>query len=552
MPLTANFIADFSSFINAAKSATASTDELVAAAGKVGATLDQAVAQAATSLRTVGAGIAEFGKQAWSVLNSQQLRNFAGDVTTFVSGYVSEFSKAEQSNVRLKQSLIDAGLATPAVIQAYEDMATSLSKVSTFSDSAIKDAIALFTTVGKVGPEAMKSTLEATMNLAAFWQTDLVNASNILIKAAASDGEALGRLKTILGDSYVPGMNFAQMMDAINTKFAGQYTAQLNTAAGHLQNIKNQMSSIDEVIGKQLNKSLETLFGLFQQMPEWAQSVALGTYSIGKAIEPVLISLASLVTILGATGLGGALSGAGSAIASFGAVVLEGLGASLSFIGGALLGAGEAIAAFVAGLIGWPAVIIAAIAALAAGIYFYWDEIVAFLKKATEKITAFLTVDLPAAFKSVINTVANWYYQMKFWLQDQLGGLIDEISKDPEKIVDAFKWMFNSVVGFSYVPDMVDGIAAEFARLDRVMIDPALAAVDQVNAAFADGMGPTLSSSAAGAGWSAGGGGGAVTVTVNMSGMFSTDDPQTRSMVSDLVSSAVMQGMRGGRLLGTA
>jgi hypothetical protein len=42
-----------------------------------------------------------------------------------------------------------------------------------------------------------------------------------------------------------------------------------------------------------------------------------------------------------------------------------------------------------------------------------------------------------------------------------------------------------------------------------------------------------------------------VTVNVNMSGMFGTDDPQTRSMMADLVSDAVMQGMRNTRRLGT-
>jgi len=69
MPLTANFIADFSSFIKAAADATTTTEQLVAAAGKVGATLDQGVAQASASLQTVGSKIADFGKNAWSVLS---------------------------------------------------------------------------------------------------------------------------------------------------------------------------------------------------------------------------------------------------------------------------------------------------------------------------------------------------------------------------------------------------------------------------------------------------------------------------------------------------
>ena len=41
-------------------------------------------------------------------------------------------------------------------------------------------------------------------------------------------------------------------------------------------------------------------------------------------------------------------------------------------------------------------------------------------------------------------------------------------------------------------------------------------------------------------------------ITINMSAMLGSDDPQTRAQLSALVSDAVMQGMRGGRLLGTA
>ena len=548
MPLTANFLADFSSFINAAKSATASTDELVAAAGKVGATMDQAVAQAGASLRSVGAGVAEFGRQAWSVLNSQQLKNFASDVTSFVSGYVSEFAKAESANTRLEQSLINAGLAAPEVAKQFNDMAKQIQETSRFSSTEVKEAIAAFVTIGKVAPEAMMETLQATANLAAFMNVDFVSAANVMLRAASSDGEALGRLKTILGDSYVPGMNFAQIIGVINSKFGGQALKDLQSTAGQMEHLKNQMSDINEVIGERLAKSLETVYGWFQKLPEGVQNFLLTVGTIASKLEPVLISLGSLVVVLKGTGLGGALAAAGEAIAGFlgwlGPIFLD-----------ALIAAGEAVAAFVAGLIGWPAVIIGAIAALAAGIYFYWDEIVAFLKTAVEKIKGFLTVTLPNALQTAADTVAKWYFQIKYWLGDQFLSLIDKVTSAVDKIPDAFQWMFNSVVGFSYVPDMVNGIAKEFGRLDRVMVDPALAAVDDVNAAFAEGVDPFNLSPAALAGASSStgrGAGGPVTITVNMSGMFSTDDPQTRSMVSDLVSNAVMQGMRGGRLLGTA
>jgi len=55
--------------------------------------------------------------------------------------------------------------------------------------------------------------------------------------------------------------------------------------------------------------------------------------------------------------------------------------------------------------------------------------------------------------------------------------------------------MWDAVVGHSYVPDMVDGIAAHFSRLDKEMVKPALDATAKVEAAFGkmqDHVGITL------------------------------------------------------------
>jgi hypothetical protein len=519
MPLTANFLADFSSFINAAASATASTDELVNAAGKVGSSMDDAVNHAASSMRSVGTAVADFGQKAWSVLNSSQLRQFAGDVTSFVGGFVNEFAEAEAAASRLETAVKNAG-QSPEVAAAYEQLATDLQKVSRFSDEALTDVMALFTQIGIDGPEQMKPAVEAAMNLAIQMKTDLPTAANIMSKALASDGESVGKLKTQLGEAYQPGMNFAQIMEAINKKFGGATLADMQTTAGTMENLKNQMSDINEVIGEALADNLRTLFDLFKSLPEGIQTFLIGAAALGIALGPIISSIGGLVSLLGATGLGGAL-----------------------------LTAAEAVATFVAGLLGWPALIIAGIAALAYGIYKYWDEIVAFFKGAVDKISYVLTQVLPKAFTSVVESVKNMYYGIEYWIKDKLTTLFDYVGSTViPGFVQGFKNAANQIVGFSIIPDMVDDIGTEFNRLNRVMVDPAWDAADEASKAFSsigDAALPTLGTGALGAG-------GNVNVTVNMTGMLGSDDPQTRALLSDLVSSAVMQGMRGGRLLGTA
>jgi hypothetical protein len=520
MPLTANFIADFSSFITACRDATTSTDQLVESAGKVGADVDEAIAKAAGSIKNAATGIADFAKTTYSVLSSSQVKDFVGDVTEAVSGFIKEFSEGEEATARLTVALKNAGQASPDVIQAYGDMATHLQSVSRFSDEALTDTQTLFTTVGKVGPENMQAVLEATMNLAVGMKKDLPDAANLMIKAMQSDGEALGKLSKIFGDTIPKGTDFAGVMQAINEKFGGQVAADMETTTGKLANLKNQMSDFNEQIGSVLADNLQNILGAFKALPEGVQTFVIAVVAIGTAVAPILVSLASVVSLLGSVGLGAALAAAGAAIVPFLPLIAA--------IGAAVLAV-------------W-------------AVWHYWDDIVAVVKKAVDAMRGFLVDTLPAAFKATIAAVAQWYTDIKMWLLDKFLYVVEAVIKLPGKIVAAFKWMYDQIIGMSSVPDLVNGIADHFGRLDAIMVDPALAAVGDVAAGFASLTGPSLgtltSDAAAGAG-RGGGAAGPTTITVNMSGMLGTDDPQTRSMVADLVSDAVMQGMRGSRRLGT-
>jgi hypothetical protein len=529
MPLTANFIADFSSFITACRDATTSTEELVEAAGKVGADVDQMIAQTAGGIKNAAVAIGDFAKTTFTVLTSSQVKDFVSDVTFAVSGFIKEFEEGEVATSRLTVALRDAGQASPAVIAAYGEMATQLQHVSRFSDEAITDAQTIFTTIGQVGPENMRLVLEATMNLARGMNMELVPAAKLVAQAAQSDGESLGKLHKIFGDAIPEGAKFSEVLEAINEKFGGQYQADLETTTGKLANLKNQMSDINEQIGAALAENLKTVLGLFTALPEGMQTFIIAAVAIGAALAPILISLSSVVTLLGASGLMGALGAAGAAIVPF-----------LPLI----------------------AAIAAAVLAVWA-VWHYWDDMVALVKKAVDYLKIYLGDVLPAAFRATIDTVKQWYSDIKLWLYDKLAWLIGEVVKLPGKVTAAFGEMYDAIIGHSYVPDLMNGIARHFASLNYIMVNPALAAAQVVYGAFAP-LGDPIKIAAASIGgggaaggeaaWGGGGGGGGATtvnVTVNMSGMLSADDPQTRAAVADLVSDAVMQGMRGTRRLGT-
>lgn len=75
------------------------------------------------------------------------------------------------------------------------------------------------------------------------------------------------------------------------------------------------------------------------------------------------------------------------------------------------------------------------------------------------------------------------YNAAKTWLQNRLGDVLDWVGNKVDAVTGFFKEMYVAVVGNSYVPDMVDGIQREFARLDAAMVDPARQATMSVTEA---------------------------------------------------------------------
>ena len=101
-----------------------------------------------------------------------------------------------------------------------------------------------------------------------------------------------------------------------------------------------------------------------------------------------------------------------------------------------------------------------------------------------------------AAIYAIYNT-GKLIWQFKDEIFAAFGAIIGffggAVIKGIEKVTDAFKWMYDRVVGNSYVPDMIDEIEIQFARLEAAMVQPALTATGQVTSAFRNMSGEVTS-----------------------------------------------------------
>jgi len=100
-------------------------------------------------------------------------------------------------------------------------------------------------------------------------------------------------------------------------------------------------------------------------------------------------------------------------------------------------------------------------AVLISGIYLAW--------KNWDKITAI---------------VQNLYQGVKKWLVDKLGAVLNWVNDKVKAVEETFAWLYDRVVGNSWIPDMVSEVGDHMAKLDSLMVDPATKATQKTDEAF--------------------------------------------------------------------
>lgn len=114
-----------------------------------------------------------------------------------------------------------------------------------------------------------------------------------------------------------------------------------------------------------------------------------------------------------------------------------------------------------------------------------WSAMWGYLGKAVLSAVKGIGAAFAAMYPEVVAWVKKTWEGVKLWLVDKFTTIVKAVGEKVQAVAGFFKDLWDAVVGHSYVPDMVDGIRDEFARLDQVMVKPALEAARKVDAAFA-------------------------------------------------------------------
>ena len=409
---------------------------------------DAGVTRAESRTRQLGRQLAEAGRRA-----TRLGRNLSIGVTAPVMAMgltsIRAFRVQEKAVAAVDAALASMGDAAGFTSDELQKMASKLQGESLFGDEEILSRLtANLLTFGNISGDVFERTQQAAIDLSARLGQDLQSSAIQLGKALNDPAKGLTAL-TRIGVAFteqqkeqikamaeagdVAGAQ-ALMLGEIEKQYGGQARAAADADQGVTQ-LANAWGDFQEQIGAVLNEFVVPVTAGLRSVVDWLQALdpatrnwIVGIAAAAAAIGPVLAAVG-----LFATGLGALVP------------VIIGVGAALS-------------AAFVlaTGPIG---LTIAAIAGLTA-IWTIWGDDIT--RIVSQTVTAVQT-----------------------WLVDRFNAIVGSVKEKIDSVVGFFTGMYDVVVGNSIVPDMVDEIGAEFARLGPEMVDRTATATDAATGLFA-------------------------------------------------------------------
>jgi hypothetical protein len=212
-------------------------------------------------------------------------------------------------------------------------------------------------------------------------------------------------------------------------------------------------------------QALLPLINGFMQLPESLQIFGAGIVSFLPVLEPLLLAMI-------------ALGGPGKAIA----MVTAGFGTLATFLTASLPAAFAVVVTFFTTTL--PAAFGAAIAFL-----------------GPQGLIALAVIALGLVWlkwgDQISAIVQKVYTAVKTWLVDKFTAVVNSIKGAVQSVGDKFKWLYDTVVGHSWVPDMITAIGSEFGKLAGNMVSPTASATNAVSGLFQT-MADSVSSSISG------------------------------------------------------
>lgn len=211
----------------------------------------------------------------------------ASKLLSYSKNAVAAFVADEKAAKSLEVQLNNLGYSFSA--PGVELYIANLQKMYGVLDDQLRPAFQTLITASGSLTQSQKA-LEVALNVSAATGRSVEEVSAALAKGFSGQTTALSRLGAGLDKATLASGDMNKIMDELNTKFAGQAAARLDTYAGKMDMLKVSAANVSEIIGEGLIKSLEALSGttdiqkITSDMEAFATEVSFAIQEISKLI----------------------------------------------------------------------------------------------------------------------------------------------------------------------------------------------------------------------------------------------------------------------------
>ena len=241
----------------------------------------------------------------------------------------------------------------------------------------------------------------------------------------------------------------------------------LKTIGGQLLRFAGPLGLV-ATAGALIYQNWDRISALFQYFWATAQQ------TIGPPLQELIATITGAFSELWDGPLGEGIRGAGAVVSEFSQIVMGALGDQLINVLKALMEVALGVFRQIASAIKFVNAI------LTGDWQGAWSAAKSFVTNAVETILRVFRALAP----DVTASMQRLYIGVKTWLQDKLGGVFDWVTDKVRKVERGFAWLYNEVVGNSWIPDMVEEVGQHMDKLQALMVDPATKATQDTNAAF--------------------------------------------------------------------
>jgi hypothetical protein len=239
------------------------------------------------------------GKDAFGTLKAGWLAVAAAvaAVVAAVSASVRAYIEAEKAQVRLTSALRAHGNASKDTIDALNDQANALSRITKFEDDQITSLQGTFAQYGLNKAQIEKAT-KATLDFAEAKGMDLSTAGEIVGKSIATENNMLSRYSDIAVDATGKSARLDQVVAGLESRFKGAAEAAGDTMGGRLKILENNIGNIQEGLGEAVMRGIQPAVKALNEFfasADGADKMGKALRGIGIVVGVLGVSLAGMV-----------------------------------------------------------------------------------------------------------------------------------------------------------------------------------------------------------------------------------------------------------------